>query len=224
MSALSILLTTLIGVVAGASLAWIIGYSQQNSLWGRLRNALMDKRHVSLNEELLMTRMLAEKIRGADFKPEIIFAISPGGAMIAEWLSRGGLLDVSAPIPVRTMCVHSKCFSGGVDTQKVVVRDQLGGLVAGLSNDSQVLLVNDISRGGETLRVAHEFLTSHLRHENVVTATLFCHRDAKTKPRFYVVMTDKLIRFDWKGPQCAYDNCPQLLNERGEGGASGQEP
>lgn len=202
MSALSIIVTTLIGVLAGACLTWIIGYSQQNSLWRRLRNALMDKRHVCLNEEFLMTRMLAENIRGSSFKPEVIFAISPGGGMVAEWLSRGSLGDFSAPIPVRTICVHSKRSSGTVKTDEAVVIGQLDALVAGLSKESRVLLVNDISRGGETLRVAHQLLTQHFRHENVMTATLFCHRDARTKPGFYVVMTDKMIRFDWKEPQC----------------------
>ncbi len=203
MNALSILLTTLIGVVVGACLTWIIGYTQQNSMWRRLRNVLMDKRHVCLNEEFLMTRMLGEKILASGFKADVIFAISPGGGMIAEWLSRGLLGDFTAPIPVRVVCIHSKRSGGTVKTDEAAVVDQLNGLIAGLSLESRVLLVNDISRGGETLRVAHQFLGKHFRPDNVMTATLFCHIDARTKPRFHVVMTDKTIRFDWKEPQCA---------------------
>ncbi|MCH7556956.1 MAG: hypothetical protein IIB56_05795 [Planctomycetes bacterium] len=193
----------MIGVVVGACLTWIIGHTQQTSLWRRLRNALMDKRHVCLNEEFLMMRMLGETIRTSGFNPDVIFAISPGGGMIAEWLSRGALGDFSAPIPVRTVCVHSKRSGGTVKTDEAVVIDQLNSLVAGLSTESRVLLVNDISRGGETLRVAHQSLGQYFNPENVMTATLFCHRDARTKPRFHVVMTDKTIRFDWKEPQCA---------------------
>lgn len=203
MSALAILLTTVMGIVVGACLTWIIGYTQQNSLWRRLRNVLVDKRHVCLNEQFLMTRMLGENIEVSGFKPDAIFAISPGGGMIAEWLSRGALGDFSAPIPVRTVCVHSKRSGGTVKTDEAVVVDQLNNLVAGLPTESRVLLVNDISRGGETLRVAHQCLAQHFRPENVMTATLFCHRDARTKPGFHVVMTDKTIRFDWKEPQCA---------------------
>jgi len=203
MNVVSILLTTFIGVLVGACLTWIIGYTQQTSLWRRLRNVLMDKRHVCLNEEFLMTQMLGEKIRLSGFNPDVIFAISPGGGMIAEWLSRRALGSFSTPIPVRTVCVHSKRSSGTVKTDEAVVIDKLNNLVSGLSTESHVLLINDISRGGETLRVAHQSLGQHFHPENVMTATLFCHRDARTKPGFNVVMTDKTIRFDWKEPCCA---------------------
>ncbi|MHC4981924.1 MAG: hypothetical protein ACYTF6_02005, partial [Planctomycetota bacterium] len=78
------LLMTLLGVVLGAMLTWLIGRAQWPRLLRRLKDAVIRREHVSLEEEFLMTHILAEKIE----KPEISFAISPGGAMIAEWLSR----------------------------------------------------------------------------------------------------------------------------------------
>jgi hypoxanthine phosphoribosyltransferase len=63
---------------------------------------------------------------------------------------------------------------------------------------AQVLLVNDISRGGRTLQVAYDTLKGFFQEDNILTATLFCHRDAATKPRFNVVETDESVRLDWK--------------------------
>jgi hypoxanthine phosphoribosyltransferase len=88
--------------------------------------------------------------------------------------------------------------TAGVIADKAVVESDLNRFTAGLSKQAEVLLINDISRGGGTLQAAYDFLKAFFSENNIATATLFCHRDAATKPRFRVVETDKAVRFDWK--------------------------
>lgn len=74
-------------IAFGGLLTWAIGKVQQSHLVRELRDVLHDRQHVSLNEEFLMAQILAKKIRKADSLPDVIFAVSPGGLMIGEWLS-----------------------------------------------------------------------------------------------------------------------------------------
>lgn len=194
----NILFGLLAGVALGGLFTWIIGKYQSRKLLRNLKNALMDKSHVSLNEEFLMTQMLGEKIKKAGFKPDVIFSICPGGSMIAEWLSRRVFGDFRDSILVKNIYISSSRSNTGVITEKAEVKEDIDNLTAGLSNQSKVLLVNDISRGGGTLEVANEFLKGFFSEENIKAATLICHQDARTKPHFQVINTDKTVRFDWK--------------------------
>jgi hypoxanthine phosphoribosyltransferase len=194
----STLLAALVGAVLGGGLTWVIGKIQMQDLLRRLVDVLRDRWHVSLEEEFLMTQLLGQRIKTAGYKTDVIFAVSPGGLMIAEWLSRRELGNFRNPVPVRSVCLKSVRSTAGVITEKAVVESDLSALTAGLSKQAKVLLVNDISRGGGTLQVAYDFLKSFFPEDNILTATLFCHRDAATKPRFRVVETDKAVRLDWK--------------------------
>lgn len=194
----STLLGTLIGAVLGGFFTWIIGKIQQRDFLTRLKDALRDRWHVSLDEEFLMTELLGQQMRAARYKPDVIFAVSPGGMMVAEWLSRRELGDFRNPVPVRTVCIRTVRSAAGVITERAQVESDLNGATAGLSKEVKALLVSDISRGGGTLQVAYDFLRSFFPEANIVTGTLFCHTDAATKPRFRVVETDKAVRFDWK--------------------------
>lgn len=192
------LLSTIIGVLLGGFLTWWVGKRQQPELVERLRGMVLDRQHVSLDEEFVLAQLLATKIRAAEFTPDVIFAISPGGGMIAEWLSRICLGDYRNPVRVRSIYVESQRSGGGVLTEKAIVKEDLKGLTLGLRPDSNVLLVNDISRGGATLQAAYDLLRQAFPSRCISTATLFCHTDARTKPRFCALMTKKTIRFDWK--------------------------
>lgn len=186
--------TTILGVLLGACVTWIVGYVQ----WRRLRNVIMDRHNVCLNEEFLMSQMLAKQITKSGFKPDIIFAISPGGGMIADWLARVQLGKFDDPIRVRSICVHSQRPKAGVATERPTIVDVIHGITSDLSPNSKILLVNDISRGGETLRTAQEALQTHFAGENIKTATLICHVHSWTKPDFRVIDTEKTVYFDWK--------------------------
>jgi len=155
-----VLLIAVVSIVIGALLTWFIGKKlgkiHQAELLKKLRDAVLDREHVSLNEEFLMTELLAEKLSKANFKPDIIFAICPGGAMIAEWLSRRFFGNRSAPTPMQLLYMTPQ--KGGMVTNDhlVEVDDMFTTIPSDLSKDSKVLLVNDVSRGGHTLHAASD--------------------------------------------------------------------
>jgi|GEM_PF-2284983 hypoxanthine phosphoribosyltransferase len=189
---------TLIAVLLGACTTWFIGYRQQVWLWRRFKDAIRGMGRVSLNEQYLMTRELASQIRKANFAPDVIFAINPGGGMIAEWLSRACLGDFEKPIPVKSLCIRSKRLSGGIEALEAYVDLSLGDPVEGISEHSKILLVNDISRGGHTLLAAYRHLLGRFQPENVLTATLFSHKFSSIAPKACVVFTEQTVLFDWK--------------------------
>jgi len=197
----SAILSVLLGAALGACVTWIIGYLQQGMLWRRLRAVIMDRHHICINEEFLLTRMVSERIKKAGFNPDVIFAIIPGGGMIADWLARAFLGDFRHTIPVRSICVQSKRTSAGTPNAEPVVLDTTNQVFAGMPPDLKVLLVNDISRGGQTLSIVLKLLQKHFQAENIKIATLFCHVDAWTKPDFCAILTAKTVNFDWKQPQ-----------------------
>jgi hypoxanthine phosphoribosyltransferase len=190
------------GVIAGAIFTWIIGWIQniitQERLLKKMQHAVFDREQISVSEEFLMTRLLAKKIQEDNFKPDVIFALCPGGAMIAEWLSRGFLGNRSTPIPVQLLYMVREQGGMGVIIDKAVINENLTAIPSGLSKSSKVLFVNDITRGGHTLGVASEFLKEHFPDGDIRSATLICSKNANVKPIYYVAMTAKVVRFEWK--------------------------
>ena len=201
-------LVMMVGVVLGGLITWIIGKTQLHHLLRRLRDMLCFKERVSINEEFRMTQLLAEKIKKANYVPDVIFAIFPGGAMVAEWLSRRFLGDVSTPIPVQLVCVITKRISGGIKSTVASVDGKLTSITSGLPKDPKVLIVNDIARSGHTLGAAREFLKKYYTDDNIKIATLFRPEKFPEFPEFpefsegkldfYVALTDKNINFEWK--------------------------
>jgi hypoxanthine phosphoribosyltransferase len=192
------LLIAMVSVVLGGLLTWVIGKAQLVYLLQRLTDMVMDRERVSVNEEFVMTQILSEKIKDSAYVPDLIFAICPGGGMIAEWLSRRFLGDFDAPIPVGSLCIVTERTSGGVIASKARIDEKSTMSPTYLHKDAKVLLVNDISRGGYTLEAAYKFLREFFPDQNIKSATLFCHSDASVKPTYYVAITGKTIRFDWK--------------------------
>jgi hypoxanthine phosphoribosyltransferase len=72
------------------------------------------------------------------------------------------------------------------------------GKIQGNIQLANVLIVNDIFRGGHTLFAASDFLKQYFPGENIRSATLICDEQANAKPTYYVALTNKTIRFDWK--------------------------
>ena len=196
MGTLYALLIALVSVVVGGVLTWVITKISEIRLLGKLKDAVIDRERVSINEEFIMTQMLAEKIQKDEYEPNIIFAVCPGGAMIAEWLSRRFLGKRPIPIPVKLLYMRREQEDEGRKRDIAMVDDKLSAIPTDLPPDSKVLLVNDISRSGFTLNGAEEFLKKHF--SNMRSATLICYQDAAVKPEYYAAVTRKTIRFDWK--------------------------
>ena len=180
-----------------------VGEIRQIELLKKLQDTVLDREHISVNEEFLMTRLLAEKLQDAKYKPDVIFAVCPGGAMIAEWLSRRFLGNRLAPIPVLllNMVPHQKKEST-IEMIHIGVDENWVAKPPGLSNDSKVLVVNDISRTSHTMDKAISYVISSLQVpiQNIQTAILICSKQLPidAKPTYYVAMTSKHVHFDWK--------------------------
>ena len=183
--------------VLGGLVTWIIGKTQLHHLLRKLGDMLRFKERVSINEEFRMTQLLAEKIKKANYVPDVIFAVFPGGAMVAEWLSRRFLSDFSKPVPVQLVYVITKRSSGGTKSIVANVDDKFS-MTPSLSKNPEILLVNDIARGGHTLEAAREFLRGYSTDKNIKTATLFRHKISSVIPDFYTALTDRVINFEWK--------------------------
>ncbi len=189
-------LIAVLSVAVGGLLTWIFGRIQQIRLLHDLRDAVIAREHVSVNEEFLMTRLLAETIQKEDYVPDVIFAISPGGAMIAEWLARRFLGNRSSPIPVQILNMTRVPIEGETGS-KIKLRDELSPVAPGLPKDAKILIVNDISRTGHTLDAASDFLSSQMPEATIKSGVLICHK--QTRPStYFAAVTTKTIQFDWK--------------------------
>lgn len=197
------LLIMMVGVILGGLLTWVIGIvlnRRQKKDWAdMLKKSVIVRERVTLNEELLMTEKLAEKVQEAWDRPDLIIAICPGGAMIAEWLSRRFWGNRKAPTPVQLLYMHPKNEDETDGTHMVEVDERLTAIPSDVPEEYKVLLVNDISRGGHTLYSACKYLRGLLPGRDVRSATLICNQMANKKPDYYLASTKKEILFDWKG-------------------------
>ena len=192
------LLIALVSVIVGGLLTWFFGRIQEFRLVHKLKDAVIDRERISVGEEFLMTQILAEKVEKGGGKPDIIYAIFPGGAMVAEWLSRRFWGKRSDSIPVQLLHMKRNLETGSARNDVAEIDTKLTATQSGLAQDSKVLIVNDMSRSGFTLDAARKFLSGHFQDENIQSATLICYKDAAVKPTHHVAVTGKTVRFDWK--------------------------
>ncbi len=188
------------GVVIGGLLTWF-GKRVYARLLTTVRTWFLNKYYVSLEEEFSMAKALADEIASdQDWKrPDLIFAVSPGGGMVAEWLSRRFLGDFWDPIPVRTIFVKTtRATAGSSHSATSYVVEEHSPLPEQCSADTRVLLVDDMTRGGQTLQVAYDHLLATYAPENVAIASLVRHATSHITPKFCAIETSKDVRFAWK--------------------------
>lgn len=142
-----------------------------------------------------MTKLLGHKIHADNFKPDVIFAVSPGGLMIAEWLSRRELGNRTNPIPVRAVFVKQERTEKEIQVERAHVENEPDE-ISKISGESKVLVVIDVARGGQTLGETYKYLRGHFPAENLRTAALF--KTKKVRVNYFVTETDKQINFQWK--------------------------
>jgi len=193
------LLCALVGVILGGLLSWWLQGRYATDLLARLKDAVQDRQHVSLGEQFLLTRLLAGRMTANSYVPDVIFGLAPGGAMVAEWLSRRFVGTYDKPIRMRTIWVRTTRDPGNPIVKEAHVEDSMEGIRAEFKPNAKALLVTDICRGGATFEAAYKFLKGHFLH--VETATLLQHDNAKVEPHYRVDVTNKDVRFDWKEAQ-----------------------
>jgi len=130
------------------------------------------------------TKKLNEKVK--DFNPEVIVAIARGGLTLSHAMAEGlGIRDVQS---IRTELYD---YTTKRDELSIFGECQLNDI-------KKVLVVDDISDSGETLRLIMNDLT--LKNSNIEfkTATLFYKKTSVYEPNFWINEADDWIDFFWE--------------------------
>jgi hypoxanthine phosphoribosyltransferase len=178
----------------------VIGYFlsryQSRQLIKKARQFLLQYEAISLRDEFHMTHILASKIRSESFHPDLIIAITPGGSMIGEWLSRSILGDRTKPIRMCSLWMQAERDAEGQHR----VHPKACSFQAPSSEEvKKILIVLDISRSGRTLDVAAKFVEKKFQDSIIKTAVLFLSQEAQAPyPDFWVDKPYRHIAFEWK--------------------------
>jgi len=129
---------------------------------------------------------LAEKIKKSGFKPDIIVGISRGGWPPARIMS--DLLENPnvASIKVEFYLGVYETVDKPIITQPISIPIK----------DKRILIVDDVSDTGKTLKLVYDELAKQSRE--VKMATLYYKPWADYKPDFYAKVTDAWIIFPWE--------------------------
>jgi hypoxanthine phosphoribosyltransferase len=130
-----------------------------------------------------LARRLAERVRAADYVPDLIVGIGRGGYLPARLLS--DLLDVLNLAEVKV-----EHYRGTRKEKVATVRYPLRAPVTGL----RVLLVDDVSDSGDTFEVAMDHVRSQGEPAELRTAVLDHKTTSRFVPDFYA---RKLVRWRW---------------------------
>jgi hypoxanthine phosphoribosyltransferase len=190
-----LLLNLLIGI-ASLGIGYLVSRYQSKELIKAAIQILRPFEAISLRDEFHMTHILALRIQSKSFFPDLIVAITPGGTMIGEWLSRRFLRKDGKPIPMCSLWMQVERDSEG---RHLSSPKSCAFLSPSFSKIKKVLIVNDISRSGRTLEEAVKFARKAYQHAMVRTAVIFLSQDAGPPyPDFWVDRPSRRVVFEWK--------------------------
>ncbi|PHS57648.1 MAG: nicotinate phosphoribosyltransferase [Sulfurimonas sp.] len=130
------------------------------------------------------TKKLNEKVK--EFKPQTIIAIARGGLTLSHVMAEG--LDIRDVQSIRTELYDN-----------VIKRDELS--IFGeckLSKVTRVLVVDDISDSGETLKLVMNDLIKKNTGIEFKSATLFYKATSIYEPDFWINEATEWIEFFWE--------------------------
>ena len=131
---------------------------------------------VSWEQFRALARQLALRVRSSGFRPELIVAIGRGGYMPARLLS--DYLDL-----YNLTGFKIEHYRAAKKQPQALVRYPLSADVKGL----KILLVDDVSDGGETFEVALSHLHEHGPPAEIRTAVLHHKTVSRFAPDYYAV-------------------------------------
>lgn len=137
---------------------------------------------------------IANQVRAADLKPDIIIGIAKGGLVPCVTLSHILEIQQFGAIYIR----HNQSSS------PFPCRDgaELFWSYVGRSRGLNVLIVDDIIGTGETLRLATEIIQSD-GPKSIITASLVVNRNGGQSPDFCGIEVDDWILFPWESRESA---------------------
>jgi len=124
-----------------------------------------------------------------NYKPEIIIGIIRGGLIPSRLLS--DYLNVKFITTIRTEFYNKmeRDENGPEITQSLPKEVKI--------ENKRVLLVDDVSDSGYSLKCAVDYL-NNLNPKEIKTATLHLKPDSKFKPNYYIEETNKWIIYPWE--------------------------
>jgi len=190
-----IVINALIGIVS-IGIGYLVSRHQNIELIKAAKQLLRASVPISLRDEFHMTHILADYIQKDSFRPDLIVAVAPGGAMIGEWLSRRFIGNKASPIPICVLWMHVKRDSMGRHLSAPRASAPLGHPSV---KAKRVLIVNDISRTGRTLEAAVKAVKEMLPDSLIKVAVLFLSEDAGPPyPDYWVDKPSRRVVFEWK--------------------------
>ncbi len=129
----------------------------------------------------------AEKIRQTGYKPDVIVGVSRGGLVPARILT-----DLLEAPQIATVRIE---FYVGIAQRSLqpILKEPLLATIGG----KKVLLVDDISDSGQSLKLARTHLFEKGASE-VKIATLYVRADTQVEPEYFEKKTDSWIVFPWE--------------------------
>ena len=152
-----------------------------------------------------MLMELAKRVKDSGFRPDLIVGVCRGGWAPARVMS--DLLENANTASIRIEFY----LAPGVTARKPVISQAIMVPVKG----ANVLVVDDVSDTGESLKVAVEHIDV-CGARAIKTATLYYKPQSIFKPDFFMVQTEQWIIFPWE----RLENTRRLLNEAEKKGKS----
>lgn len=130
------------------------------------------------------TNSLIEKVRSSNF--EAIVAVARGGLTLSHAMAEG--LDIRQVQSIRT-----ELYDKSKKREKISIFGECE-----FKNLKRVLVVDDISDSGDTLKAVMEHLNSKFEDVEFKSATLFYKKTSIYEPNFWINEADKWIDFFWE--------------------------
>ncbi len=121
-----------------------------------------------------------------DFKPEVIIGIARGGLTLSHALAEG--MDIREVQTLRTELYDKSCKR---DMLSIFGECSLDGI-------SRVLVVDDISDSGDTLKAIMGHLNSKFSDVEFKSATLFYKKTSIYEPNYWINEANDWIDFFWE--------------------------
>jgi len=166
-----------------------------NTLYNPQRHPLQDKPMTNnptyeiptWNQIYKMLLNQSEKIQKNHYQPNTIIGIAKGGTIPTRILS-----DLLKNPPTTTITITSYTTIAQTNTQPTL-KQPLNTPI----NNQNILLVDDISDTGQTLKIAKQHLTEK-GAKTIKTATLYTKTTTQTQPDYTEKTTNNWIIFPWE--------------------------
>jgi|GEM_PF-74097 len=148
----------------------------------KLYNKLM--KYYSYENFKIDTNTLIKEVKSAGF--DAIVAIARGGLTLSHTMAEG--LNIRQVQSIRT-----EHYDGSLKRENIIIYGKCE-----FKDVKRVLVVDDISDSGDTLKAVMQYLRSEFKEIEFKSATLFYKKTSIYEPDFWINEADDWIGFFWE--------------------------